>query len=92
MGHQNSTVWWDKSGAFGESRNVAERLPTEEDQTNNRGELRAALRALRSHMHGSRSLICPDSTYVVDGVLGRAQKWRRHKWHTSSGQAHHVHV
>ena len=75
---------------FGDSRDVAQPPPTDEAQTNNRGELRAALAALRGHVRGTRSLICPDSTYVVDGVLGQAQKWRRHKWQTSSGPANHM--
>ena len=75
---------------FGDARDVAEPLPPDEEQTNNSGELRAAVAALRGHKWGSMSLVCPDSTYVVDGVLGRAQKWRHHKWQTSSGLAHHV--
>ena len=75
---------------FGDSRDVAEPLPTDEEQTNNRGELRAIVVALQGHRPGSKSLICPDSTYVVDGVLGRAQKWRRHGWQTTSGPARHV--
>ena len=75
---------------FGDAQDVVEPLPLEEGQTNNRGELRAALAALQGHMRGSMSLICLDSTYVVEGVLGRAQKWQRHKWQTTSGLAHHV--
>ena len=75
---------------FGDAQDVAEPLPLEEGQTNNRGELRAALAALQGHMRGSMSLICLDSTHVVEGVLGRAQKWQRHKWQTTSGLARHV--
>ena len=75
---------------FGDSRDVVEPLPTDEEQTNNRGELRATLAALQGHRPGSRSLICPDSMYVVDGVLGRAQKWRRHNWQTASGPTWHM--
>ena len=63
---------------FGDPRDVAEPLPMDEEQTDNRGELRATLAALQGHRPGTQSLICPDSTYVVDGLLGRAQKWRRH--------------
>ena len=46
---------------FGDSRDVAEPLPMAEEQTNNRGELRATLAALQGHRPGTRSLICPDS-------------------------------
>ena len=75
---------------FGDFRDVAEPLPVDEEQTNNRGELHATLAALQGHRPGSQSLICPNSTYVVDGLLGRAQKWRRHGWQTTSGPARHV--
>ena len=75
---------------FGDSRPVAEPLPVDEEQTNNRGELCATLAVLQGHRRGSHPLICPDSTYVVDGVLGRAQKWRCHGWQTTSGPARHV--
>ena len=64
------------------------RVPPPPPCTNNRGEPRAALTALRGHVRRSRSLICLDSTYVVDGVLGWAR--RHHKWQTSSGPARHV--
>ena len=36
----------------------------DEEQTNNRGELRAALAALRGHKRGSMSLICPDQAFA----------------------------
>ena len=75
---------------FGDERDTAEFIPVEEDQTNNRGELRAALRSLQGHRAGQRSLICPDSLLVVNGVLGWAQRWRRHKWHNSAGKVKHV--
>ena len=35
--------------------------PSPPPQTNNRGELRAALDTLRGHVRGTQSLICPDS-------------------------------
>ena len=66
---------------------MAEPLPRDEEQTNSRGELKVAL---QQHVRGTMSLICPDSTYVVDGMLGQAHKWRRHKWQTQSGPAQHV--
>ena len=58
--------------------------------TNNRGELRAALRGLQGHREGHQSLICPDSLLVVNGVLGWAQRWRRHGWQNKSGAVAHV--
>ena len=78
---------------FGGHRDTVERIPVNEDQTNNRGELqtnnrgelRAALRSLQGHQKGHRSLICP-----VNGVLGWAQRWRRHKWCNTAGPVKHV--
>ena len=52
---------------FGDERDVAEPIYSGEGQTNDRGDIRAALRALHGHV---RSLICPESTYVVDGSWG----------------------
>ena len=64
--------------------------PPGEDQTNNRGELRAVLSTLQGHVRGTPLLICPDSTFVVHGMLGRAYRWRSHKWQTQSGPVQHV--
>ena len=75
---------------FGDQRDVAEFIPLGEDQTNNRGELRAALCSLQGHRTGRRTLICPDSLRVVNGVLGWAQRWRQHKWQNASGAVKHV--
>ena len=41
---------------------------------------------------GHQSLICPDSLLVVNGVLGWAQRWRRHGWQNMSGAVAHVDV
>ena len=76
--------------SFGDSRDTAEPIPVSEPQTNNRGELRAALRALQARSPDKPVLICPDSLLVVDGVHGKAQKWRRHKWTGSAGPVSHV--
>ena len=75
---------------FGDHRDVAEYIPLGEDQTNNRGELGAALYSVQGHRAGHRPLICPDSLLVVNGVLGWAQRWRRHKWQNTSGAVKHV--
>ena len=75
---------------FGDHRDVAEFLPVDELQTNIRGELRAALSALQGHVPVTRSLICPDCQLVVDGVLGLAQRWRRHKWRNTTGDVAHA--
>ena len=75
---------------FGDHRDTAEYIPLGEEQTNNRGELRAALRSLQGHREGHQSLICPDSLLVVNGVLGWAQRWRMHGWQNKSGVVAHV--
>ena len=65
---------------FGDSRDTAEPLPTTEPQTNNRGELRAALHAVKHCQHNVPTLIYLDSLLPVQGITGKAQKWRRHDW------------
>ena len=59
-------------------------------QTNIRGELGTALSALQGHIRGTKSLISPDCQLVVDGVLGLAQRWRRHNWRNTSGDVAHA--
>ena len=75
---------------FGDPKEVAEPIPVDKEQINNRGELHATLAALQGHRPRSQSLMFPDSTYMVDGVIGRAQKWRRHGWQTTPGPVRHV--
>ena len=58
----------------GDHRDTSEHIPVNEDQTNNRGALCTARRSLQGHQRGHRSLICPDSLLVVNGVLGWAAK------------------
>ena len=70
---------------FGNDRDVAAYIPLHEDQTNSRGELRAALYALEGHRAGERTLICPDCLLVVKGVLGWAQRCRQHNWSNAKG-------
>ena len=75
---------------FGDHRDTAEYIPLGEEQTNNRGELQAVLRSLQGHREGHQSLIYPDSLPVVNGVLGWAQRWRRHRWQNKSRAMAHV--
>ena len=75
---------------FGDHRDTAGYISLGEEQTNNRGELRVALRSLQGHREGYQSQICPDSLVVVNGVLGWAQRWRRHGWQNKSGAVAHV--
>ena len=75
---------------FGDHRGTAEYIPLGEEQTNNRGELWAALRSLQGHREGYQSLICPDPLLVVNGVLGWAQRWGRIDWQNKSGAVAHV--
>ena len=74
---------------FGDERDTAEFIPTGEAQTNIRGELRASLCALEKHRPGEHMLICPDCALVVKGMLGWAQKWRRHNWCNAQGPIQH---
>ena len=59
---------------FGDARDTTRHIPREERQTNNRGERRAALHAVQHR--SKRTLICSDSLLVVQGIMGKAQKWR----------------
>ena len=75
---------------FGDTRDTATHIPREEWQTNNRGELRAALHAVQHKNKSKRTLICSNSLLVVQGIMGKAQKWCRHDWQGSAGPVGHV--
>ena len=75
---------------FGDTRDTAMHIPCQERQTNNRGELRAALHAVHNMNKSKQTLIYPDSLLVVQGITGKAQKWRRHDWQGSAGPVGHV--
>ena len=74
----------------GFQRYMADFLPIHEKQTNNRGELRAALVALQKKTQAKQTLICPDSLLVVDGALSKAQKWKCPAWVGSKGSVGHA--
>ena len=60
------------------------------DPNNNRGEIRAALHAIRHRNPEKRTLICSDSQLVVMGATGKASKWQRHNWQGCRGPVGHV--
>nr|KAJ3401313.1 hypothetical protein HK105_004514 [Polyrhizophydium stewartii] len=61
----------------GDPRNVAQRLP-DRDQTNNRAELTAVIKALEITRGTPEVVIHSDSTYMKDGI----EKWI-HNWRTT---------
>ena len=58
-------------------------LDTLEKQTNNRAELKAASSAVVKVTQ--KTVIFGDSTYVLDGVAGKAYLWRRMQWCLPTG-------
>ena len=90
MALPSNTQWWAEWAILVCSSVIPRDVEPHEDQTNKRGEVLAAIRATQGHVKGTQSLICRDSTYVVDGMLVRAHKWRHHKWRTQSRLVHHV--
>ena len=70
---------------FGDHRDTAQCIPITQKQTNNRGELLAAIHAIPHRTRHKRTLICCDSKLVVMGATGKASKWRRHDWQGSRG-------
>ena len=58
-------------------------LNTLEKQTSNRAELKAAISAVVKVTQ--KTVIFGDSTYVLDGVAGKAYSWRRMQWCLTTG-------
>jgi len=55
----------------------------EQDTTNNRMELTAAIRALEALSRPCRVALHTDSTYVRDGITRWVHRWRTNGWRTS---------
>lgn len=58
----------------------------EEQSTNNKMELTAAIVALESLVPGSRVVLYTDSQYVRDGITAWIDNWKRRKWTTRAGE------
>lgn len=75
----------------GDARNVSEPIVGEK-HTNNVGELTGVLEALRRADSERPLLIVSDSTYVVDGLVGRNGRppwykaWQRNAWRKADGK------
>ncbi|KAJ3080488.1 hypothetical protein HK102_003013 [Quaeritorhiza haematococci] len=98
-GSQMLEVWTDgacskngNSGAragigvyFGpnDSRNISERLPGE-NQTNNRAELLAVIRALEVIPQHINLKLYSDSSYVLNGIKQWMRNWKRNGWITAT--------
>ncbi|TDL21482.1 hypothetical protein BD410DRAFT_815295 [Rickenella mellea] len=73
-------VWWGEN----DTRNISERCPG--DQTNNRAELIAIIRALESTPHSKRSLVIKtDSQYAINCLDVWIQGWKNRGWRTADG-------
>jgi len=57
----------------------------EEDATNNRMELTAAIRGLEMLKKPCRVQVVSDSQYLVKGLNEWLDRWRRKNWHTTAG-------
>ena len=45
---------------------------------------------MRHRNRSKQTLVCSESLLVVQGITGKAQKWRRHGWQGSAGPVGHV--
>ena len=58
----------------------------EENTTNNRMELMAAIQALSALKHACKVLLYTDSKYVQDGITKWLDRWATRQWKTASNQ------
>lgn len=56
----------------------------EQDTTNNRMELTAAIRALESLTRQCDVILTTDSKYVKDGISSWLKNWKKNNWKTAS--------
>lgn len=58
----------------------------EQNTTNNRMEVTAALKALQSLTESHRITLCTDSTYLKDGITRWITNWQKRGWTTITGE------
>ena len=78
-------VWYGEADA----RNGSFVLSNDEEQANNRGELRAAPYALLRQPAGKPLHMVVGLEWVYKGVAEWGDVWRRHEWHTATGEVAH---
>tara|TARA_B100001287_G_scaffold264475_1_gene256368 strand:- start:1081 stop:1521 length:441 start_codon:yes stop_codon:yes gene_type:complete len=57
---------------------------SENDTTNNRMELKAAIEGIKLAINGSPLTLYTDSKYVKDGITSWIENWKKNNWLTSS--------
>ena len=73
-------VWQDR-------RVLRERSGSEQNTTNNRMELRAAIEGLNSFAASSEIVLISDSRYLISGMTELLPLWKARNWRSSNGPA-----
>jgi ribonuclease HI len=68
-------------------RVLREQPGTEQNTTNNRMELRAAIEGLKSFPSASNIVVVSDSRYLISGMAELLPLWQARNWRSSNGPA-----
>ncbi|MAG56720.1 MAG: ribonuclease HI [Planctomycetes bacterium] len=68
-------------------KKVRELSGREDETTNNRMEITAAVEGLRAMKDGADVLVVTDSQYLRQGVTSWMKAWKRREWRTTTGEA-----
>jgi ribonuclease HI len=68
-------------------RVLREQSGTEQNTTNNRMELRAAIQGLKSFPSASNIVVVSDSRYLISGMTELLPLWQARNWRSSNGPA-----
>jgi len=68
-------------------RVLREQSGTEQNTTNNRMELRAAIEGLKSFASASNVVVVSDSRYLISGMTELLPLWQARNWRSSNGPA-----
>lgn len=68
-------------------RVMREQSGTEQNTTNNRMELRAAIEGLKSFPSASNIVVVSDSRYLISGMTDLLLLWQARNWRSSNGPA-----
>jgi ribonuclease HI len=66
---------------------MREQSGTEQNTTNNRMELRAAIEGLKSFPSASNIVVVSDSRYLISGMTDLLLLWQARNWRSSNGPA-----
>ena len=75
---------------FGDACDIAQHIPPGEKTNQQLGRSESGIARGTKQKWSKQTLVCLDSLLVVQGIIGKAQKWRWRDWQGSGGPVGHA--